>query len=158
MRLWGEGSGGGREGDEVLYGTQTGRVGLVQLTAEEPNYCWDMLNDRKSVSCLLLNVNVSRYAASPLSPTLSVVYVCLYRYGGVSCLSTFDLSGDGVEEIVVGRDDGVVEVYSMNDSDQPRLKFTHVSTTTYIVNPINKVFTKFIHHLMFSVTCCFVPR
>lgn len=55
MRLWGEGSGEGREGDQVLYGTQTGRVGLVQLTAEEPNYCWDMLNDRKSVSCLLLN-------------------------------------------------------------------------------------------------------
>jgi Bardet-Biedl syndrome 7 protein len=94
MRLWGEGSGEGREGDQVLYGTQTGRVGLVQLTAEEPNYCWDMLNDRK--------------------------------YGGVACLSTFDLSGDGVEEIVVGRDDGVVEVYSMDDSDQPRLKFTHV--------------------------------
>lgn len=45
----------------------------------------------------------------------------------MSCLSTFDLSGDGVEDIVVGRDDGVVEVYSMDDSNQPRLKFTHVS-------------------------------
>ena len=44
------------------------------------------------------------------------------------CLSTFDLSGDGVDEIIVGRDDGVVEVYSMDDSNQPRLKFTHVST------------------------------
>ena len=74
-------------------------------------------------------------ALSPLSPTLSVVY----RYGGVACLSTFDLSGDGVEEIVVGRDDGVVEVYSMDDSDQPRLKFTHVSTTTYVVMQLETV-------------------
>ena len=41
MRVWGGG------GDEVLYGTQTGRVGLVQLTPEEPHYCWDMLNERK---------------------------------------------------------------------------------------------------------------
>ena len=47
----------------------------------------------------------------------------------MSCLSTFDLSGDGVEEMVVGRDDGVVEVYSIDDSGQPRLKFTHVSHT-----------------------------
>jgi Bardet-Biedl syndrome 7 protein len=85
---------GGGEGDEVLYGTQTGRLGLVRLTPHEPNYCWDMLNER--------------------------------RYGGVTCLSTFDLSGDGVEDIVVGRDDGVVEVYSMDDSNQPRLKYTHV--------------------------------
>ena len=45
----------------------------------------------------------------------------------MSCLSTFDLSGDGVEEVVVGRDDGVVEVYSMDEASQPRLKFTHVS-------------------------------
>lgn len=58
--------------------------------------------------------------------SLSREMVC--RYGGVSCLSTFDLSGDGVEDIVVGRDDGVVEVYSMDDSNQPRLKFTHVSS------------------------------
>ena len=55
-----------------------------------------------------------------------------HRYGGVSCLSTYDLSGDGVEEIVVGRDDGVVEVYSVDDSGQPRLKFTHVSHSQLI--------------------------
>ena len=28
---------------------------------------------------------------------------------------------------MVGRDDGVLEVYSMDDSNQPRLQFTHVS-------------------------------
>lgn len=50
----------------------------------------------------------------------------------MACISTFDLSGDGVEDIVVGRDDGVVEVYSVDDSNQPQLKFTHVSATPSI--------------------------
>ena len=63
-----------------------------------------------------------------LSCVCVCVCVCVCRYGGVTCLSTFDLSGDGVEDIVVGRDDGVVEVYSMDDSNQPRLKYTHVSS------------------------------
>lgn len=65
--------------------------------------------------------------AGHLSLCVHTMRRCTCRYGGVSCLSTFDLSGDGVEDIVVGRDDGVVEVYSMDDSNQPRLKFTHVS-------------------------------
>ena len=42
------------------------------------------------------------------------------------CLSTFDLTGDGLPDIIVGRDDGVVEVYGLDDSNEPRLKFTHV--------------------------------
>ena len=49
------------------------------------------------------------------------------KYGGISCISTSDLTGDGLPNILVGRDDGVVEVYGFDDSDEPRLKFTHVS-------------------------------
>ena len=49
------------------------------------------------------------------------------RYGGITTIATSDLTGDGVCDIVVGRDDGVVEVYGFEDSDEPRLKFTHVS-------------------------------
>ena len=88
------GEGAGEEGEEVLYGTESGRLGLVQLQSSEPSHRWDMLNERK--------------------------------YGGISCLSTFDLTGDGVPEIVVGRNDGVVEVYSVDESSQPCLKFTQV--------------------------------
>ena len=79
----------------MLYGTQNGKMGLVKLTPTEPNYRWDMLNERK--------------------------------YGGISCISTWDITGDGVADIIVGRDDGVVEVYGFEDSDEPRLQFTHVS-------------------------------
>lgn len=84
----------GEDGQEVLYGTQNGKMGLVKLTAAEPNYRWDMLNEKK--------------------------------YGGISCLATSDLSGDGLSDILVGRDDGVVEVYGFDDSNEPRLRFTHV--------------------------------
>ena len=36
---------------------------------------------------------------------------------------------------MVGRDDGVVEVYSMDDSNQPRLKYTHVSSPSSLPPP-----------------------
>lgn len=50
------------------------------------------------------------------------------KYGGISCLATSDLTGDGLPDILVGRDDGVVEVYGLDDSSEPRLCFTHVSS------------------------------
>ena len=51
----------GVDGDEVLYGTQNGKMGLVKLEAHEPTYRWDMLNER--------------------------------RYGGVTSITTCDLTG-----------------------------------------------------------------
>ena len=39
------------------------------------------------------------------------------------------MTGDGNQDILVGRDDGTVEVYMMDDSGEPRLKATHVRTT-----------------------------
>ena len=35
------------EGEDVLYGTQNGRIGLVQLGSEEPVYHWDIDNERR---------------------------------------------------------------------------------------------------------------
>ena len=37
----------GDNGEEVLYGTQNGRVGLVQVGPEEPLYRWDLDNDKR---------------------------------------------------------------------------------------------------------------
>ena len=47
---------------------------------------------------------------------------------GITCISTFDMTGDGNQDILVGRDDGTVEVYTLDDSGEPRLKATHVRT------------------------------
>ena len=53
------------------------------------------------------------------------------KHGGITCLSTFDLTGDGLPDILVGRDDGVSEVYGFDDSNEPRLKFTHVRRNSF---------------------------
>ena len=37
----------GETGEEVLYGTQNGRVGLVQVGPEEPLYRWDLDNEKR---------------------------------------------------------------------------------------------------------------
>ena len=87
--------GAGEDGQEILYGTQNGKLGLVKLMPTEPSYRWDMLNENK--------------------------------YGGIQCISTADISGDGLPDILVGRDDGVVEVYGFDETNEPRLIFTHVS-------------------------------
>lgn len=39
------------------------------------------------------------------------------------------MTGDGNQDILVGRDDGTVEVYMLDDSGEPRLKATHVRKT-----------------------------
>ena len=46
---------------------------------------------------------------------------------GILCIDTFDIIGDGVNDILVGRDDGTVEVYGFDSSSEPTLRFDHVS-------------------------------
>lgn len=46
---------------------------------------------------------------------------------GVLCIDTYDILGDGVKDILVGRDDGTVEVYGFDSSNEPTLRFEHVS-------------------------------
>lgn len=47
------------------------------------------------------------------------------RSGGVLCLGNFDIIGDGVLDLLVGRDDGQVEVYGFTDTDEPIKRFSH---------------------------------
>ena len=47
------------------------------------------------------------------------------KAGAVSTLnSQFDFTADGVNDVVVGREDGTVEVYSFDVSAEPRLVFS----------------------------------
>ncbi|KAL2077636.1 hypothetical protein ACEWY4_027140 [Coilia grayii] len=85
---------GGKEGDEVLYGTADGKLGLVKITESSPVLKWGINNDK--------------------------------RKGGILCIDTFDITGDGVRDILVGRDDGSVEVYGLDSSNEPSLRFEHV--------------------------------
>lgn len=82
---------GGVSGEEVLYGTSDGKIGLIQLGRHSPNHKWEIPNDKRS--------------------------------GGVLALETFDITADGVPDVLVGRDDGLVEVYGFDEMDEPVHRF-----------------------------------
>lgn len=46
---------------------------------------------------------------------------------GILCIDSFDILGDGVKELLVGRDDGVLEIYNFESADDPVLRHDHVS-------------------------------
>ena len=47
------------------------------------------------------------------------------RLGGISDLDMFDMTRDGVLDILVGRDDGEIEVYALDEVREPQLIFSH---------------------------------
>uniref|UniRef100_A0A2K6FS95 Bardet-Biedl syndrome 7 n=1 Tax=Propithecus coquereli TaxID=379532 RepID=A0A2K6FS95_PROCO len=46
--------------------------------------------------------------------------------GCILCIDSFDIVGDGVKDLLVGRDDGMVEVYSFDNAKEPLLRFDQV--------------------------------
>lgn len=84
----------GKDGEDVLYGTADGKLGLVKMTNSSAVSKWEIDNDKKK--------------------------------GGVLCMDTLDILGDGVMDVLVGRDDGTVEVYGFDASNDPTLRFEHV--------------------------------
>ncbi|XP_042193764.1 Bardet-Biedl syndrome 7 protein isoform X1 [Callorhinchus milii] len=84
---------GGNSGEEIIYGTSDGKLGLVQITGNSPVHLWEMLNEKKR--------------------------------GGILCIDYFDILGDGVKELLVGRDDGMVEIYAFDANNEPGLRFEH---------------------------------
>lgn len=62
-----------------------------------------------------------------MSSFLANKYVATCQTSGILCIDTYDIIGDGVNDILVGRDDGTVEVYTLDSSNEPILRFDHVS-------------------------------
>lgn len=48
-------------------------------------------------------------------------------FKGILCVDSFDIVGDGVKDLLVGRDDGMVEVYTFDNANEPVLRFDQVS-------------------------------
>uniref|UniRef100_A0A8C9UKU7 Bardet-Biedl syndrome 7 n=1 Tax=Spermophilus dauricus TaxID=99837 RepID=A0A8C9UKU7_SPEDA len=82
---------GGNSGEDLLFGTADGKLGLIQITTSKPVHKWEVGNERKR--------------------------------GGILCIDSFDIMGDGVKDLLVGRDDGMVEVYSLDNTEEPVLRF-----------------------------------
>lgn len=87
------GNNGGDEGNEILYGTSDGRLGMLQVGTLVPSHRWELANEK--------------------------------RGGGILCLDSYDITADGVMDLLVGRDDGQVEVYSYDDTDEPIHRYGH---------------------------------
>lgn len=51
----------------------------------------------------------------------------LSEFSGVLSLETFDITADGVPDVLVGRDDGLVEVYGFDEMDEPIHRFKQVT-------------------------------
>ncbi|XP_012505851.1 PREDICTED: Bardet-Biedl syndrome 7 protein [Propithecus coquereli] len=57
---------------------------------------------------------------------LQVAVICIFiilHILGILCIDSFDIVGDGVKDLLVGRDDGMVEVYSFDNAKEPLLRF-----------------------------------
>ena len=92
---------------ELLYGTENGMVGQLLLDADEMRRGWvidPVLEGRRG------------------------------KNGGVQCVHAHDLTKDGVKDILVGRDDGGVEVWSFDMGPQPQIVFERAlqESITYV--------------------------
>lgn len=54
-------------------------------------------------------------------------YNLLSKFTGVLALETYDITADGVPDVLVGRDDGLVEVYGFDEMDEPVHRFQQVT-------------------------------
>jgi len=50
----------------------------------------------------------------------------LFSFEGVLCIDNYDITQDGVLDLLLGRDDGQVEVYSYDESEDPIHRYSNV--------------------------------
>ncbi|XP_043223062.1 Bardet-Biedl syndrome 7 protein homolog isoform X2 [Amphibalanus amphitrite] len=93
---------GGSTAEYLLYGTTDAAIGCVALGRNEPTDKWTVEPSRDS----------SR--------------------AGVVCMDHFDMTGDGVRDLIVGRDDGSVQIFSYDDGEEaaPTLRYTYAGSET----------------------------
>jgi hypothetical protein len=87
-------TGGNRELRHIIYGTSNGVIGLLLATADSLTPCW----------------TITPSTAAGVAPA------------AVNCLEVCDLSGFGTHggELILGRDDGTLEVYALDCTVPPR--------------------------------------
>ena len=59
---------------------------------------------------------------------------------GILCIDNFDITGTGVMDVLVGRDDGLVEVYEFGEVEEPALKFSAVCSILFFPSFCNQKF------------------
>ncbi|KAK3724948.1 hypothetical protein QZH41_017162, partial [Actinostola sp. cb2023] len=82
----------GVSGEEIIYGTSDGKVGLLQMGRHSPSHKWEIPNDK--------------------------------RHGSVLALEMFDITADGVADVLIGRDDGLVQVFGFDEMEEPVQRYS----------------------------------
>lgn len=127
-------------GEEIIYGTTDGKVGLVQIGEQSATAKWEIDNVKKKggmrfIPGFYLVAYKFKYVLSWQS-SQSVKKLLQIRFcllSGILCIDSYDIIGDGVNDVLVGRDDGTVEVYGFDSSGEPTLRFEHVSLMTLLI-------------------------
>lgn len=57
-----------------------------------------------------------------------VKWVLENKGGGINCMCHLDVTGDGAKELIVGKDDGCVEIYSYDEMQELPIK-----RATYVI-------------------------
>ena len=65
------------------------------------------------------------------------------KLGGVTCIKHFDINDDDVEELIVGRDDGVVQIYSYDSFSKPSVIYKTVDGFELIIKKGTILFCNF---------------
>lgn len=86
---------------ELLYGTENGIFGQLLLDDKSMRRGWEI--------------------GGRFVPALATSSRAGTRRGGVTALCSHDLTHDGVPDVIVGRDDGSLQVYSFDVSSEPKL-------------------------------------
>ena len=87
---------GGYSGEEVVYGTSDGQIGVITLGRGSPDHGWSHSND-------------------------------LGR-GGVTCIDFYKICGpEEPDFMLIGRDDGYVEVFAVSDFEDPKMVYSFMS-------------------------------
>ncbi|GIY19793.1 bardet-Biedl syndrome 7 protein [Caerostris darwini] len=84
---------GGNTGEDLLYGTTDGKVGLVSVGRASCTHRWEIPNNKK--------------------------------HGGILSLDNYDITGDGIKDLIIGRSDGLIEVYGYDEAENPVPRFTY---------------------------------
>ena len=49
------------------------------------------------------------------------------RHAGITSIDSFDITNDGILDLIISREDGSIEVYVYDSMDNPVLKYNYVS-------------------------------
>lgn len=57
---------------------------------------------------------------------LKSYFISAFIHLGVLCLDNYDITDDGIKDLIIGRSDGLVEVYGYDETESPVPRFTYV--------------------------------